>query len=734
MVSILAFLKQTKNSIIGNPTAKVAFHREGAVSTYFANFIVEYVNVSPDALVNIEDSAIEIRTEAAHVITSLASGSKETLHSLLAAGAHEAILWAISELQPNDPPSLRTALARTLRALATSYAEIVGPSLWGLGEENNEIQSEARSALDSIFETQSLDIYLPLISDPSPVTRVAICQLISNAVRQPEHRKMVAEWVPMADRAKESKGKRGWEKPGVGHTHSSVRVGGWITQTLSALLRSKEPKLQEAALSALAALAKDTPSIGSVLAKPSTDREGATSSQPSALFIALTLCKSRQVNLQLAACLCATRIIRSNNNNRSTDITPAWTLLHVLNNIISDVHEHNLLRAKACFVLFALSSDQKEICRAAVKSGSLAKLSDLIKSITITEDFQDWGDSEPESTSKLREAALTAVSALALFDNEIRHEITSVFCLIPHITVSLSHPQAGVRYAACQCVRAISRAVAVLRTSIVDSGVGLSLYKILENRDEDRRVSAVALAGICNLVNNFSPLRSTLINKGLIPRLAELTSSPYHSLKLNALWAVKNLVHKCTPEDENTIMEGIGWERLGTFLYDPNMEIREQALNILCNIASSASDIEMIFGHLGYERTVDALNSALGCPDEGVLCQGINCLANIANGSAEQRAYILSCASILNGLRNCLTHSKLEVRQAAVSCVRSLVQGVPQQHKEVRDARIDITLRHIVGSVVPTSPSISGHVMGVEEDAEVRKIARLILDLLERPE
>lgn len=42
----------------------------------------------------------------------------------------------------------------------------------------------------------------------------------------------------------------------------------------------------------------------------------------------------------------------------------------------------------------------------------------------------------------------------------------------------------------------------------MDTGVGLDLFKIIEKQDEDRRVSAAALAGICNLVNNFSPLRT----------------------------------------------------------------------------------------------------------------------------------------------------------------------------------------------------------------------------------
>ena len=40
----------------------------------------------------------------------------------------------------------------------------------------------------------------------------------------------------------------------------------------------------------------------------------------------------------------------------------------------------------------------------------------------------------------------------------------------------------GTRYAACQSVRALSRAVAVLRTNIVDSGLGMDILNIVLGR------------------------------------------------------------------------------------------------------------------------------------------------------------------------------------------------------------------------------------------------------------
>lgn len=114
--------------------------------------------------------------------------------------------------------------------------------------------------------------------------------------------------------------------------------------------------------------------------------------------------------------------------------------------------------------------------------------------------------------------------------------MTDDLLLLPLVQAALGHRHAGTRYAACQCVRALSRAVAVLRTNIVDSGLGMAVFGVLgiecgegggepdsgkskekevegaednaeRRRVGDRRVLGAALAAVCNIVNEFSPLR-----------------------------------------------------------------------------------------------------------------------------------------------------------------------------------------------------------------------------------
>ena len=170
-------------------------------------------------------------------------------------------------------------------------------------------------------------------------------------------------------------------------------------------------------------------------------------------------------------------------------------------------------------------------CQLAYERNALVEVARLVNAITPLEKTAEHEEDEPESVSRLREAspsprppisvcsrafpppspvqaALTAVAAIALFDNDVRTAVTDELRLIPAVQASPAHPAAGVRYAACQCARALSRAVAALRTNIVDTGLGMAVFALFMKPGEDRQVVYAASAVVCNIVTDFSPLRS----------------------------------------------------------------------------------------------------------------------------------------------------------------------------------------------------------------------------------
>ncbi|TBU35602.1 ARM repeat-containing protein [Dichomitus squalens] len=721
----VASLKAIKNSVIGNRTSKGVYGRD-------ETFVTKLVDALNDPPAPAGDSATAIRIEASHIIASLSYGSPDALRTLLRLNAPRALLYAISTLQPKDSVALKAALARALRALAIAVADAVGPSQWGLASSVSDLRVEAKVALDYLFQPEVLDVYIPLLVDPSAQVSAAMAQLVASAVRDASHRIRISEWSPLVERSVETKGKRGWEKRDP--TKSPSRLGGWIARTLATLLYRKDVKLQEAALSALAALAKDNETLAIRLAK-------GPPGQDSVLTVVLSLCKSRNVDLQLAASLCATNILRASSSPNNSYISPsdqatAITIMHVLNRVIGSDTANNHTKTKACFILYYLVTDHRTFCQLAFERNSLHQVGQLVSAITPVEKTTEVEEDEPESVSRLREAVLTAVAAISLFDIDIRFAITDELRLIPAIQASLSHPYVGVRYAACQCARALSRAVAALRTNIVDTGLGMSVFQLFMKQDEDRRVMHAASAVMCNIVTDFSPLRSTVIDQGAITRLVQLLNHGDVELKLNALWAFKNLLYKATPDLKRQVMSSIGWSEMNNLLTDPDTRIQEQALHIVRHIADGVDEVDLVFSEMGgSEAMLGSLAVAMESDDEDVVLQAVFVLANVANSPAHQRS-ILSHPRILHRLRECLVDAKVEIRRPAVSCVLELVRHNPRSHRELHEAGIDSTLRHMCEhtSHVSASPTLrlaGGRHMGAEDDLEVQEKAQQALHWLE---
>ncbi|SJL09728.1 uncharacterized protein ARMOST_13109 [Armillaria ostoyae] len=695
-------LKQIKNNVIGNPSVKLQCARDEV----FIQMLVECLSREPVAD-EPQGSKDDIRIEAAHIITSISYGSEDALGSLLRADVHRVLLLAIANIQPTDSTSLRAAFARALRAITVAVAETVGPSQWGLRADSSAIRNEAKVTLDSLFHINSLDIYLPLLVDPSVQTSTSIALLLGSALRTAEHRTAVAEWLPIADRAREVKTKRGWEKTST-NSSSLHRHGGWAARNLSSLLlTSKDYKYQESLLLALAALCKDNATVAVALTKPIAEKDAL-------LLHILSLSKSRVPEVQLAACLCAIHIIRSSaSHSAPVDDYSARTILSVVNRMIATPPTDTVQnRCKACFVLYYLVTDEAILCHIAWERGSLRRLAALVQSIT-PQDLNEREEEEPESVSALREAALTAIAAISMFDNDIRRSLTDDLKLLPTIHVSLSHRHVGVRYAAY-------------------SGLGMVVFQVFKKEDEDRRVLSAALSAVCNIVNEFSPLRPVYLDQGLLPRLIQLLGSGDPTLRLSALWAIKNLLRKTSLEIKKEVMNQIGWPQLSRLLIDPAEGIQEQAFNIVRNLAEDEEAIDMVFEGLGTHILLERLVKTLESRDEDVVLQAASLLANLANGSDVQQDLILSCPKILVSLKACLAESKPEIRRPAVGCILELARRSSKGRKEMVETGILSTLRHICewsgGGLTMSHAHTSS---AIEEEKDIIEHARLALNWLE---
>lgn len=720
-------LKALKNSVIGNPAAKLAL----AQDTALIHLLVNCLKPPPTSYADTQGSHDDIRIESAHVIASISYGSEVALVSLIRANVLHAFLLALSNIKPHDPVQLKSALARGLRVLATAIAEVVGPSQLGLKTWSPDLRSEATVALSYLFEVDCLNIYLPLLADPSSQTNIAIAQLISTTVRSDAHRNAVTEWLPPAERSREIKGRRGWEKKEMANSSSSARQGGWVVRILVNFLQKKDLKLQEAALGAISSLAMENPVVAGTLTRAWPD------AVDTPLNIVLNLTKSRSTDVQLTASLCAAHVLRANASHHpgSIDYSAALSVIHVVNRVLSSASETPQNKIKICYTLYHLVKDDKDLCREVYERGTLEKVVLLAKHITPLEKTSEWEEDEPESTLALREATLIVIAAISLFDNNIRREVADDLHLVPTIQVSLSHKNIGVRHAACTCLRALSRAVSIIRTNIVDSKIGMELFEIFKKEDEDPRVTYAALNTICNLVNDFSPLRPKLLDQGLLPRLMQLLASDDINMRVGALWAMRNTLRTSDPSTRQTVMTHLCWPRLVTLCNDSNPEIQEQAMSILRNLAEDEEGVDYVFESIDTETLANCITSGLESFNDDVTHHTACFLANIANGSREEQDFIFAHTHIIHAIHDCMTDAKSDTRCPLISCILSLVQSNIRRKHELTEAGIISTLRHMcdwtAGVSVSMSPGGRHHRIRMDDDKEAAKLARSVLDVLE---
>ncbi|KAI1657438.1 ARM repeat-containing protein [Daldinia decipiens] len=162
---------------------------------------------------------------------------------------------------------------------------------------------------------------------------------------------------------------------------------------------------------------------------------------------------------------------------------------------------------------------------------------------------------------KVRENALKAIGALATFKDEYRKAIVEhevIHLIVDSLTPTPDNP-VSIVLAACYAVRILSRSVNILRTALVDHDVSTPLLQLLRHHDVEVRVAAAALA--CNLVTDFSPMRESLVDAGIVKALCEHAHSHNATLRLNALWALKHLVHSASIDLKKRCVEELesGW-------------------------------------------------------------------------------------------------------------------------------------------------------------------------------
>ncbi len=350
------------------------------------------------------------------------------------------------------------------------------------------------------------------------------------------------------------------------------------------------------------------------------------------------------------------------------------------------LHDDAATQAQACFAIARLVSDDGELQLMACKElDALPKLAAILQS-TATQALvqrdpaasrRHAGPAVDEQAIRLCEGALTALAALTYEKDSIRRSLVDIAspAVLPLVMRSLHAAALGVRVAACRLVRSLSRSVSILRTSLVDAGAADWLVAFLKDDSETGIVKSEAIATICNLALKFSPMKKLLIESGGLARLvAYAKHDQSEAIRLNALWALKNVLFSSDTETKAVVAEALSFAFLAALIEEKNPAVQEQALNIVRNLASSReADLDLTLKGFGEERLFSLLEKVIWDRGEASAVEhAAYILVNIASGSEAHRMAIIKRPNILDALLSFLDHPSERVRDAGVWCALNL--------------------------------------------------------------
>ncbi|ORX34369.1 armadillo-type protein [Kockovaella imperatae] len=744
-------LKELKNAIIGNTWRKV----EVAQDEHLIQFLLGLIGVPS---IGAGKPQLDIINETVVIFASLANVGPLTLRPLLAAEVPAHLLNLVNSINRRSvgsPTSSGTRLLapvlRALRNILVSTADTIWGQPWGVGverkvvdtglmreEDEQSVQSRKGKGVASskgpewsdmvsqtlplIFEPDNLDSLLSLIYiDGDPQTLLPLFQLLARLIALPYHRRILASWTPpeyILD---------GETCPGVSPGSCPVVVD-YLLQSLTTTTavpgRKSNAKYLEAILDLVAATVKGQPKLANLVRKwsPSGTRtpdsgdqhESAEKDQSGTVPILVDLLRSNFTSVRIAAAACLTNLVKAEKGSRSVErIRSAVMTLQILVGVVGLLRSEGLEeKVKLCFILAALVSDDARLQKSAADQGCSTLIMEFYFDV---DKGLERGDFGIDVASRGKEAALLALAALSFQHEPTRAMIAeAVPAFLPQILKCLSHPSYGVRAAACQLTRALSRTVAILRTSLVDSGVGeeviMTLKREVENHSklakdpssigeddaegsQDHTVEVAATATLCNLIADYSPLKMALLREGGLELLCSLTHSPSEPLALNALWALKNLVFHGLESLKSQVMSVLTWSSLRDFIDSTtSLPLRVQAMEILQNILADATpaEISKAVDHLGEEDTIHLLKEAVGTGSNTELrVSALFVFSNLALGNDKARAMMTSRPEILNLLSEALNAKENAVKIPALRCLRHLVETNAKSRRP-RQAVVDL--------------------------------------------
>jgi len=731
---ILRSLKAVRNLCVGNKSRKLALCGEARLSS-----LLRCINYYNKAHAEISS---KIQLEAISIVGIVAIPEEKSIAPLLLAKVPE-VLWSKVQTLPQptcsaseEETALWLTLMKSIRALHGCMTGLCGPRIWTVAtlfdakpvkdtysrnmstlvgmdvDEEPTLQELVHRATALAHTKESLAALLAILTSiPSSVATSELevneanldlatitCLFLSNYLRTHVLQTIFVNY----------------ELPSRSATPPLlVALLGLLDYSIDCQSH-RGTKLKTAVCQAITALVKGSGEVASRVQTALTRKNALV------VDVICSLAREKESSLSLAASACVVTLFKAMAIEpeplvlhllRSEQIKP---IMGVLLRLLQD--EQEIATSAACNLAYLVSNDN-ELQEVACDMGALPMLQTLLKkSLRDSEEVYIAKD-RSQALSSFRESILLAVAALSLTQERLRKLVVDAD-LLPLVVQCLSDDTAEVRAAACQCARGLSRSLNVLRSHLVDAGAAGPLIDLL-NAKEDLALQATAASTCANLLIEYSPMKEALITRNALPRIVELTKSSDTSLRVAALFAIKNLTCWSTSSLKEVLMHDLSYEHLHHLCQYSDEETQVQSLGVIRNLASNkAEDIETVVDGIGEAKMMQLLEDKLCSPLDEVVLQTLFIVLNSA-ASKRCHALLLSRGGITRALLSHLSHGRSDIRVASVRAVKNLAAREPTQRAKNDNA---LRLRAL---------GFESRLRGLKEDPilDVREHARICLDM-----
>ncbi|XP_008293804.1 armadillo repeat-containing protein 8 isoform X2 [Stegastes partitus] len=608
-----------KNAVIGNNKQKANLIVLGAVPRLLY-------------LLQQSSSSLELRTECAVVLGSLAMGTENNIKSLVDCHIIPALLQGL--LCPD-----LIFIEACLRCLRTVFISPVTP-------------------VQLLYTDPTVIPHLMSLLSNSQKTQEYITQIFSHCCKTPEHQTVL-------------------------FNHGAI-------QNIAPLLISPSYKVRMQALKCFSVLAYENTQVSMTLVNASKPHlisvfvlpvlvDGELLSQ---VFVKM-MQRDQPIEMQLTAAKCLTYMCRAG-AIRTDD---SCIVLKTLPCLVRMCSKEHLLeeRVEGAETLAYLMEPDVELQRIASTTDHLvAMLADYFKypsSVSAITDIKRL-DHDLKHAHELRQAAFKLYASLGSNDEDIRKKITETENMMDRIVSGLSESSIKVRLAAVRCLHSLSRSVQQLRTSFHDHAVWKPLMKLLQNAPDE--VLVMASSTLCNLLLEFSPSKEPILESGVIELLCSLTQSDSSALRVNGIWALMNMAFQADQKVKVEIVRCLGTEQLFRLLSDPDTNVLMKTLGLLRNLLSTRPHIDQIMSSHG-KQIMQAVTLILEAEHSIEVKEQTLCiLANIADGNTAKEL-IMTNDDMLQKIKYYMGHSNVKLQLAATFCISNLIWNEEDGSQERQD-------------------------------------------------